>query len=465
MHGSVVLWQMRFIGSGRPQQRIGRSLIAPRFFRVFIRGYLFWPLSMVVAAIFLASITARSDGYWASQSELSDFVSVLRLNAEGARAVLSTVATAAATILSLVYSMTLVVFTLAASSLGNRIIRTFGDNRLGQITAGLLAGTFVFALSTLYLSPTDSPPLISAAVAVALAILSVILLIIFVNNVAHRIQIDNELARIQRMLTASINGMTHQLTGKTNQANHTEDNATVDDLPGTHAPWVAPATGYITALDLERLITLMCQSNTTMIMRVQAGDFVLQGEELASVYSSKEQGSPLSLLNAKAGRFVSIGDARAPESDVQFNVHLMVEIALRALSPGVNDSYTAIAALDQLSASLVVLMRSPTLEARLRDKQGTIRVTANMISVKELLGAAVHPIRRAAAGNVLVMIALAKVLDRLARHSSASHGALLRRHIILVVSQTRGQDHESADRKELADLLLTAWRATKRLPR
>lgn len=440
-------------------------MIALRFFSVFVRGYLFWPLSMVVAAIVLASITARSDGYWAGQQELAVFVSLLRLNAEGARAVLSTVATAAATILSLVYSMTLVVFTLAASSLGNRIIRTFGDNRLGQITAGLLAGTFVFALSTLYLSPTDAPPLISAAVAVALAILSVILLIIFVNNVAHRIQIDNELARIQRMLTSTIDGMTRQIAGQADRANQTEAVATVEGSPRTSVSWIAPATGYIIALDLARLITVMSQSDAMMVMRVKAGDFILEGEDLASVYSANDLGSTLSLLNSKAGRFISIGDARAPESDVQFNVHLMVEIALRALSPGVNDSYTAIAALDQLSASLVVLMRSPTLESRLRDKQGAVRVTADLLSVKELLGAAIHPIRRASSDNVLVMIALAKALDRLARHSNASHGPLLRKHILLVVSQSRAHVEENADRKELAGLLLEAWRATKRLPR
>lgn len=456
---------MRVIGLDYQKQRIGTSLIALRFFRVVLRGYLFWPLSMVLAAFILAIITARSDGYWAGEPELADVVSVLRLNAEGARAVLSTVATAAATILSLVYSMTLVVFTLAASSLGNRIIRTFGDNRLGQITAGLLAGTFVFALATLYLSPTDNAPLISAAVAVALAILSIVLLIIFVNNVAHRIQIDNELARIQRMLTSSIHGMTQQLASQASQANEGEKQAGIEDRLSASAPWKANATGYITALDLGRLVTVMSQSDAMLMMRVRTGDFVLEGEEIASVYSSQDSGSKTAVLESRAGSFISVSDARAPESDVQFNVHLMVEIALRALSPGMNDAYTAIAAIDQLSASLVVLMRSPSFEARLRDKQGAIRVVANLLSVKELLGAAIHPIRRAASDNVLVMVALAKVLARLARHSSASHGASLRRHILLAVSQSRGQISESADRKELAELLLDAWRATKRLPR
>lgn len=440
-------------------------MIALRLLRVFVRGYLFWPLFMVLSAIVLAMVTANADAYWAGKRELADFVSVLRLNTEGARAVLSTVAAAAVTILSLVYSMTLVVFTLAASALGNRIIRTFGDNRLGQITAGLLAGTFVYALTTLYLSPTDDAPLISAAVAVALAILAVVLLIIFVNNVAHRIQIDNELARIQRMLTASIEDMARHLADNAGQAPSTDSQAKTTRRPDSSTSWKAPSTGYITALDLDRLITVMTQADAMMIMRIKTGDFVLKDEDLGLVRSDKGQGEALALLDAKIGSFVSIEDARAPESDVQFNVHLIVEIALRALSPGINDAYTAVAAMDQLSASFIVLMQSPSVEARLRDKQGNVRVVANLLSVKELLGAAIHPIRRAASDNVLVMIALAKVLARLARHANASHGNLLRNHIQLVVSQARAHIHEKADRKELAGLLLEAWRATKRLPR
>lgn len=119
-------------------------------FKTLIRGYLFWPLVMVALAMVLAAIAANGDDHLAGQDEIADALNVLRLSNDDARAVLSTVASAAITVLSLVYSMTLVVFTLAASALGNRIIRTFGDNRLGQITAGLLAGTFIFALATLY---------------------------------------------------------------------------------------------------------------------------------------------------------------------------------------------------------------------------------------------------------------------------------------------------------------------------
>jgi uncharacterized membrane protein len=428
--------------------------------RTFFRGYLFWPLVMVALSLVLAALAANGDDHLAAQDEIADALNLLRLSNDDARAVLSTVAGAAITILSLVYSMTLVVFTLAASSLGNRIIRTFGDNRLGQITAGLLAGTFVFALATLYLAPPDNPPLISTAIAVLLAILSVTLLIAFVNNVSHRIQIDNELARIQRMLSRSIIDLAERLNRSAAAQGH---QAVEESLPNTVA-WKAPKTGYITTLEFEALTTAMHRMNAMLVLNSKTGDFVLEGEQLATIRTTGDETRIAQMLKKKASRFVDIRDARAPESDVKFNVHLIVEIALRALSPGINDSFTAIAAIDQISASLVTLMQTTTSQARLRDKEGRVRVVADLLSVRDIVGSAIHPIRRAAADNVLVMSALAQALNRLAQHSNAAHGRMLRRHIRLSVSSARGCLNERADRDEVAELLWEAWRATKRLP-
>jgi uncharacterized membrane protein len=428
--------------------------------RTFFRGYLFWPLVMVALSLVLAAVAASADDHFAAQDEIADALNVLRLSNDDARAVLSTVAGAAITILSLVYSMTLVVFTLAASSLGNRIIRTFGDNRLGQVTAGLLAGTFVFALATLYLAPPENPPLISTATAMFLAILSVTLLIAFVNNVSQRIQIDNELARIQRMLSRSIVDMAERLNRSAEAQGH---QATDDTLPNA-ASWIAPKTGYITTLDLGALTKAMRSMNAMLVLKCRTGDFVLEGQLLGTIQTAGEGAKVAQLLEKKASRFLAIRDARAPEDDVKFNVHLIVEIALRALSPGINDSYTAIAAIDQMSAALVTLMQTTTSQARLRDQSGRVRVVADLLSVRDIVGSAIHPIRRAAGDNVLVMNALAQALNRLARHSNAAHGSLMRRHIQLSVSSARGCLIERADRDEVAELLWEAWRATKRLP-
>jgi uncharacterized membrane protein len=435
-------------------------VIALRFLRRLLHGYLFWPLMLVVLGVLLAMLTAYLDAQLSRSGGLLETLSVLRMDEEGARAVLSTVAAAAVTILSLVYSMTLVVFTLAASALGNRIIRTFGDNRLGQITAGVLAGTFVFALVSLYLAPGERAPLLSAAGAVVLAIVAVILLIAFVNNVAHRIQIDNELARIQRMLTGAVERMVRDLHAEAGEANDVAAVPTHD----VSRPWQAARTGYVTALQLKGLVALMREHEALMIMHVATGDFVLDGETLATVHMPEGDTGALDSLASMPGRFIAIEDARAPQGDILFSVHLIVEIALRALSPGTNDSYTAVAAIDQMSASLVTLMRAPGISGRLRDESGTVRVAADLLSIKQVLGAALHPIRRAAASNVLVMIALAKALKRLAHHSGATHGALLRKHIYLLVMEARRCIDEAADRDELAALLMEARQETKRLP-
>lgn len=435
-------------------------MIALRFLNRLVRGYLFWPLVLVVLGGVLAIVTATLEAHFVGDDGLIDSLPILRIDEEGARAVLSTVAGAVVTILSLVYSMTLVVFTLAASALGNRIIRTFGDNRLGQITAGALAGTFVFSIISLYLAPDDQAPMLSAAGAVVLAIIAVILLIAFVNNVAHRIQIDNELARIQRMLGRAVERMVRDL--------HADAGEAGDDSPiprqSDSRPWPAARTGYVTAVQLKGLVGLMQEHDALLIMHVSTGDFVLEGERLATVHMPEGDTGAVEALTTISSRHIAIEDARAPEGDILFSVHLIVEIALRALSPGTNDSYTAVAAIDQMSASLVALMRAPSISGRLRDDSGTVRVAANLLSIKQVLGAGLHPIRRAASSNVLVMIALAKALKRLGEHTGATHGALLRKHIFLVVQEARRCISEPADRDELADLLMAARRETKRIP-
>jgi uncharacterized membrane protein len=293
-----------------------------------------------------------------------------------------------------------------------------------------------------------------------LAIVSVILLIAFVNNVSHRIQIDNELARIQRLLSQSIIDMAERLNRSASAEGH---RAAEEAVP--HAlKWQAPKTGYITALEFEKLTVAMKGTDAILILHAKAGDFVLEGDQLATVRAAKDASMAATLLNTKAHRFIDIRDARAPEGDVKFNVHLIVEIALRALSPGINDAYTAVAAIDQLSASIVTLMQTTTAQARLRDEDGYVRVVADLLSVRDIIGSAIHPIRRAAADNVLVMMALARALKRLADHSNAAHGPLLRKHIQLCVNSAQDCLSERADRDEVADLLWVAWRATKRLP-
>ncbi len=428
------------------------------FFHNLRQGYLIWPLGLALGGVAIAFVVRQVDSSGAIETLNDMEVSALTLSPSAAQDVLSTVATAAVTILSLVYSMTLVVFTLAASALGNRIIRTFGDNVLGQITAGILAATFLFSLTALYLANDDKAPLVSTALAVLLALASVLLLIAFVNDVAHRIQIDNELARVQRILVGNVEALVRGARRSANPQRVPDRK----DLPVTHEV-KSLATGYIVAVHGPPLVRTMQSTNGWLMMRTSPGDFVLQGETVATAFLG-DAPSDANKFGRELAENIEVADAHAPGNDILFNVHLMVEIALRALSPGVNDSYTAVAAIDQLSAALAKLLDSDDLTMRLTSEDGTVRVITQPIAIKAVLGAALHPVRRAAASNVLVMLALARALGRLGTHASAGHGALLRNHIRLATSSGRQAIGETEDRDELSEALWAAWRKTKRLP-
>ena len=126
------------------------------------------------------------------------------INEAGARAVLSTIAGAMITVISLVYSLTLIVFTLAASNIGPRVLETFTDNRINQTTVGFLGATFLFSLFVLYVVGDEEVPKLSVAIAILMVTISFFWVVYFVHDTARRILVDNEIARTQKSLRVSI---------------------------------------------------------------------------------------------------------------------------------------------------------------------------------------------------------------------------------------------------------------------
>ena len=321
------------------------------------------------------------------------------LEPEPARAVLSTLAGAAMTALGLVYSLTLVVFTLAAGSIAPRLLERFTKDSVSQLAIGALGALFLHALVALALSPEGrslAPPLLACL----MALLAVMLLLVFVDRVARRITVDEE-------IDAIATGLDERIAAMAAQTGALERRALI--LPdGPEAALRAPASGYLESVAYDALAAAACAKGGFLDFRVSPGDHLLKGEIVA-----RALGPGAEAMAQEACACFAIGRRRTEEGDLRFSVSLLLEIALRALSPGVNDSFTAISVINRLVASLAVAAEHGLDAGVWCDAEGAPRIAIPKAGLDELIRFAFDPIREASSGNLLVAQAASDALSRL----------------------------------------------------
>ncbi len=349
----------------------------------------------------------------------------------GARLVLSTIAGSMITVASLVFSMTLVALTLAASNIGARLIDSYIANRVNQVALGLFLATFVYALIVLRAvsdsGPTAFVPHVSVSLAMIMAILSFGWLIYFIHDLATSIQVDNVVARVAGQIRSGLEALPDP--GPPDAGGAAEHQREIRaGMPRCDVS--AGGSGYIQAVDANGLARLAREHDVIIEMRRRPGQFVIPSSALAAVAGLQELGEG---LDEDIRSHVVLGPKRTAVQDIEFSVALLVEIAARALSPGINDFYTAIACVDHLAAALAVALDRGMPSNLLHDDQGRIRVELYPITFQDLADAALDPLRQEGRTNVAVAIRLLESLTMLAacarteaeREVLAGHGRLI----------------------------------------
>jgi len=355
---------------------------------------------------------------------------VLQFSVESAHTLLSVVATGAMTALSLAYSLVLVVFTLAAGNIGPRLLQRFTSELVNQVTAGILGGTFLYAIITLLFTQPDFVPKITIFGAVLLAIISVLQLIYFVRHVSQSVSVDDEIAQI----TARITRQFHNLQRTTDT-----DGETPDKAEFTHEICAATA-GYVGWFDEEYLLETASEHELMIWVEVPSGGFVLAGEQVARVAGEADE----DLLEA-IRKHITIESSRSEDRSPEFSINLLVEIALRALSPGINDTYTALAVVNSFSNAFAKIAEADTAPILTSDDTGTPRLILPSMSMSELLGQAFHPIRLATAQNILMAQGFARSLARLYVVGGKEMRKLITEHARLLMQTMESANHFDHD--------------------
>ena len=391
----------------------------------------FWALPgfITLAALVLAPVSLALDASGIA-SGLVERVQVLDVRAEGARLILSTIAGSMMTVASLVFSMTLVALTLAAGNIGARLLDRYMGNRVNQVALGLFLATFVFSLLVLAsVEAGDDPtvPQLSTAFSMLLAVTSFGWLIYFIHDLAASIQKDNVVAAVAADVKIEIRRL-----GTRALAEESEDEATAPDLQGRDPDLEIPAyrSGYLTTLDAKGLVEAAHDSDVLLKVLLRPGHFAIEDTAVAQVYGKVDE--PDSLIDRIQGLMV-LGPRRTPAQDVEFSLNLLVEIAARALSPGINDYFTALACSDHVTAALADVLRDGVPKGVHTDDDGEVRVLLVVPDFEDFADAALDPLRQCARDNLPVCIRLLENLrmlakcatDRSAQRVILRHGKLI----------------------------------------
>jgi uncharacterized membrane protein len=335
---------------------------------------------------------------------------------EGARALLSTVAGSTITVAGVVFSITLAAVTYASGQYGPRLLSNFTRDRGNQVTLGVFIGTFLYCLVVLRTIRSAAEtsadtggavreafvPHVAMFGALALAVASIGVLIYFVHHVTDTIHINNVIARIGRGLLADI----AKRCGDDPAFEVDIGGNRAEQLAEKGAPVAATKTGYVESLDEDALLEVAAKRDAVVTVLAIPGDFVHRGRPLLRVEPAGDEE-----LSA-SGDLFSISRKRSQLQDLRFLIDELVEIGARALSPGVNDPFTAIACIDWLGAALIDLSAMPERPGRLRDEEGGIRLVIPRLSFADFVNTAIGQLRPYAASDPNAGAHLVRTLDK-----------------------------------------------------
>ena len=374
-------------------------------------------------------------------------------SAGAARSVLSAISGAMITVAGTVFSITLVALTLASSQFGPRLLRNFMHERLNQVVLGTYVSTYVYCLIILNaVRDNDSIsfiPTLSVFAAFLATIANIILLIIFIHHIAIQIQADYVISDISGMLSKNIEKLFPEEMTLGEVTEKEPDMPKILDKFDYHMPVLAPKSGYLQFIDPSSLIRKMKEHNQLLILDSRPGKYLVESMTMGMLYSFKPI-QPQELIDLQ--ETIVIGQQRSTDQDAEFSILQMVEIAARALSPGVNDPFTAIACIDNLTSTLcrLTLIKFPSKYRY--DDEDQLRIVAKSLDFDGLINAAFNQIRQYAAGNPSVLIKLMEALNTLKTFSSREeHQRAVKRHADMVLRISEESMKEINDLNDLKE--------------
>jgi uncharacterized membrane protein len=368
--------------------------------REYVRGSL-WVLPTTCVLVALVVGSALSQVNVGPRSVLA-----FQGTADDARSLLSNISSTMVTVVALLLGLAVVALQLSSTQFSPRLLRNFLRDRPNQLVLGAFVGTFAYSAAGLFTvgvsggQRSDEFPRFAVTVAIVLLFVSLALLVFFADHLAHSLQVDHIMRVVERNTLPVIRGLP----------------ATARQVP-TRPEWAisvpARASGYVQVIHARRLLSAAVAEGVTIRVRPRAGEHVVAGSTLAWVWTATpDQPLPRAdRLAAAVDAAVRVGFERTLEQDPGFGPRQLIDPACKALSPAVNDPYTAIQAIEHLAVLFSELAARPLGTYTLQSPGGADAVVIPGRSFASLLGATVGLIRRYGASEPTIVHALLRFLS------------------------------------------------------
>ena len=420
----------------------------------YLRGT-YWavPSAMAVAAVGLSVGMIQLDE--AATGSLLDRLSwVYTGGPEGARAVLSTIAASMITVAGVTFSITIVALTLASQQFGPRLLRNFLRDLGNQVVLGTFVSTFIYCLLVLRTvrgsDDDEFVPHLAVTVGVILAMLSLGVLIFFIHHVATSIQASRIIANVSQDLENAINRLFPETIGEgsapadSGGATPGESDASQDEAREVRAT----TTGYVQAIDVQGLIAVARERNVVVRVWARPGAFVRKGQALLTIEPPATHGDR---DDKPFKEMFIIGSDRTGTQDVTFFIDQLVELAVRALSPGINDPGTARLCIDRLEQALCHLGGRRIPSPARHDEEGRVRVHVCPLTFAGMVETAFNEIALYGRSSVSVTCRLLEAVRSVGScvDREADRQALLRQ-AAAIAGEVRQSSFSEGDRERIA---------------
>jgi uncharacterized membrane protein len=372
---------------------------------------------LLAVALFAGTYTLDRSAYDGSLHLPAFFISG---TADAARQILTAIAAAVITVVTLVFSITIVTLTLASTQFGPRMLRNFIRDRGTQHTLGAFVATFVYSVLALVAigngAHNQFVPNISITVALLALVLDMGVLIYFINHITNSIQLPQVIASIARDLSTAIaaegwRGESHAVPPNSLSL------AEIELQMAASSGVVRTArSGYLQFVHYDTLVRIASRSNAVIRLHYRPGQFLVQGHPLATVWPAEAADTVTRSLE----RAHLTGPYRTLAQDLSFAVDQLVEIAIRALSAAVNDTFTALTCIDWLGESLCKIAAEWSPTQIHRDESGQIRLISAAVGYQRIVERAYEKIRQASRGMPAVMIRQLDALEKVMEYTTTS---------------------------------------------
>ena len=376
----------------------------------------FVPTIIVLGAVVLAMGLIEADAWLGREGLMERWPRLFGAGADGSRGLLTAIASSMITVAGVTFSITIVALALASSQYTSRILRNFMRDRINQTVLGVFLGVFVYCLVVLRTIRSGDEgtfvPAVAVLGALLLAFVAIGFLIFFIHHIAASIQATNIIAAVAGETLKAVDRLFPTEVGDP----AIECTPADGDSDLSRQPWftiAARTTGYIQGIDADTLFAVARERDVIVRMERGIGEFVIDGSPLAAA-----AGKPLDDdARRKLHAAYSIDTHRTVHQDAAYGIRQIVDVALKALSPGINDTTTAINCIDFLGAILARLAQR-SIDTPYRSEGGQVRVVTRGPTFPSLLAEAFDQIRQNAEGNVAVLERLLQILEILVERTA-----------------------------------------------